>query len=69
MEHDLPVRKRSRPVVSRRTSTVVVATPPTLRQSSFIPHNYGYSRVILEGWARLDGDDKVVQFIGLVGVL
>ncbi len=69
MEHDSPVRRRSRPVASRRTSTVVAATPPTLRQSSFIPHNYGYLRVIVEGSARLDDDDKVAQFIGLVGVL
>ena len=69
METESPVRKRSRPVVSRRTSTVVAATPPVLRQSSFIPHNYGYPRVIVEGSARLDGDDKVAQFIGMVGTL
>ena len=69
METTSPVRKRSRQVVSKRTSTAVAAKPPALRQSSLIPHNYGYPRVIVEGSARLDGDDKVAQFIGMVGVL
>ncbi len=63
METTSPVRKRSRQVVLKRTSTVVAATPPVLRQSSFVPHNYGYPGVIVEGSVRLDGDDKVAQFI------
>ncbi len=66
-----PLKKRSREVsAKRKTTPAVVSAPPTvLRQSSFIPHNYGFARVIVEGSARLESDDKVAQFIGLVGVL
>ncbi len=47
----------------------VASTPLSLLQSSFILHNFSYLRVIMEGLARLDQDDKVAQFIGLVGTL
>ena len=42
LETASPVRKRSRQVGARCTMAVVAATPPALRQSSFIPHIYSY---------------------------
>jgi hypothetical protein len=52
-----------------KSHAVVALTPLLLWQSSFIPHNYGYSRVIMEGSVWLDQDDNAVQFIGLFKML
>jgi hypothetical protein len=65
----LPLKKRSRKVeATSKHSNAVVPAASSLRQSSFIPHNYMYPRVIVEGSARLESKDKVVQFIGLIGM-
>jgi hypothetical protein len=66
----LPLRKRSRGVeVARKEPAVGLASPTALRQSRFVAHTHDYSRVIVEGSAKLENDDKVAQFIGLVGVV
>ncbi len=64
-------KKRSRNKEDTRTKSYAMATShtATLRQGSFIPHNYRHPRAIVEGSARLSGEDKVAQFIGLVGTL
>ncbi len=65
------MKKRSRNTEEEqhKSHAAVALTPLLLRQRSFNPHNHGYSRVIMEGSAWLDQDDKAVQFIGLVGTL
>jgi monoamine oxidase len=66
-----PLEKRSRNKEDSRNKapSQVVTNTATSGQSSFIPHNYSNPRVIVEGSARLTSDDKVAQFIGLVGTL
>ena len=59
---------------SSGTSTVVArktyAAPATaLRPSSYVPHDYIHPRVIIEGLARLEVDDKVKEFLDLVVTL
>ncbi len=66
----LLLKKRSRKVEeTSKQSNAVVPAASSLQQSSFIPHNYMYPRVIVEGSARLESKDKVVQFIGLIRML
>ncbi len=71
LDKTLPVKKRSRNTEEerRKSHAALASTPSLLWQSSFIPHNYDYSRVIMEGLAWLDQDDKVAQLIGLVEML
>jgi hypothetical protein len=59
---------------SSGTSTVMArktyAAPATaLRPSSYVPHDYIHPRVIIEGLARLEVDDKVKEFLDLVVTL
>jgi hypothetical protein len=66
----LLLKKRIRKVEEMsKLSNAVVPAASSLRQSSFIPHNYMYPRVIVERSARLESKDKVAQFIGLIGTL
>jgi hypothetical protein len=60
----LPLKKRSKKVeeTSKRSIAVVPSALP-LWQSSFIPPNYMYPRVNVEGSARLESKNKVAQFI------
>jgi hypothetical protein len=71
LDKTLPVKKRSWNMEEEqcKSHAVVALTPLLLWQSSFIPHNYGYSRVIMESLAWLDQDDKLVKFVGLIGML
>ena len=65
-----PIRKRSRGVdVTRKEPVEGVVSPPALRQSRFAAHKHEHPRVIVEGSAKLDNEDKVAQFIGLVGTV
>ena len=59
---------------SSGTSTVVArktyaAAATALRPSSYVPHEYNHPRVIIEGSARLEADDKVKEFLDLVVTL
>ncbi len=71
LDKTTPVKKRSRNTEEeqRKSHAAGALKPLLLRQSSVISHNYGYSRVIMEGSAWLDQDDKAAQFIRLVGML
>jgi hypothetical protein len=68
-----PTKKQGRTVGGNkgRAKSYAQALAPTgaLRPSSFIPYNYSNPRVIIEGSMRLSSDDKVVQFIRLIGIL
>ena len=66
-----PQKKRSRQKenTSKKSYATAASHTASLRQSSFIPHAYQNPRVIVEGSARLSGEDKVAQFLGLVGTL
>jgi hypothetical protein len=66
----LLLKKRSRKVEeTSKQSNAMIPAALSLQQSSFIPHNYMYPRVIVEGSTRLESKDKVAQFIGLIGTL
>jgi len=45
------------------------AAAKALRPSSFVAHNYRHPRVVIEGSARLEKEDKVKEFLDLVGIL
>jgi hypothetical protein len=66
-----PPKKRSRnkEAPSKKSYATAASYTATLRQSSFIPHNYRHPRVIVEGSARLSSEDKTAQFLSLVGTL
>ncbi len=71
LDKTTPVKKRSRNTEEeqRKSHATGALKPPLLWQSSVVPHNYGYPRVIMESSARLDHEDEAAQFIGLVGML
>lgn len=64
-----PVRKRRSVEVLAPSGGTYAAAASVLRASSFTPHTYVHSRVIIDGSVHLDQDDKFAQFIGQVATL
>ena len=58
---------KTRKDTPRGTTKAQGPTMTALRPSSYIPHKHTFPRVIFEGSARLTTEDKVAEFMALIG--